>query len=90
MPQRLNVQYTNFGNAFMCKQCGQPLLMDGCDNDDCDNFYIKRIKEKSAPQKSAESPTKSPNEQSTPCNHDYILGDEYDKCSKCGDICHHD
>jgi hypothetical protein len=55
MVQRLNVQYTNFGSAFMCKQCGQPLLMDGCGNDDCDNFNIKRIKEKNAPQKSAEA-----------------------------------
>ena len=44
--QKLNVQYTNFGRVFHCKKCGHPLLMDGCDNENCSNYYKKVIRQK--------------------------------------------
>jgi hypothetical protein len=61
MAQRLNVQYTNFGNAFNCKLCEYPLLMFGCDNSTCDNYYVKRLQEKDAPQNTKEICHTAPN-----------------------------
>jgi hypothetical protein len=47
--QKLNVQYTNFGRAYHCKMCGHPLLMDGCDNENCINYYLTIIRQKKQP-----------------------------------------
>jgi hypothetical protein len=33
-------------NYHICKSCGCFLLMDGCDNPTCHNFWKKRINEK--------------------------------------------
>ena len=35
-------------HVFRCKRCKGPLLMDGCDNPDCENYYRKRIRAKMA------------------------------------------
>ena len=32
-------------DIFKCGLCGQPLLMRGCSNQDCDNYGLKRTKE---------------------------------------------
>jgi hypothetical protein len=39
-----DIGYKSFGNVFKCKKCGRPLLMDGCDNPECENFYQKNIR----------------------------------------------
>lgn len=28
---------------YKCKLCGRPLLMHGCDNSKCENFFLKNI-----------------------------------------------
>ena len=29
---------------YRCKQCGKSLLMSGCENPECDNYYIRQSK----------------------------------------------
>lgn len=43
---KLNVQYSSkalLDNVFKCKHCKSPLLMFGCDNEDCGNTQIKKL-----------------------------------------------
>ena len=42
----INYSRSILDKVFRCK-CGHPLLMFGCDNPDCDNFWRKRIKKES-------------------------------------------
>ena len=34
-------------SVFKCS-CGSRLLMFGCENENCDNFYLKKIKQENA------------------------------------------
>lgn len=42
----VNAQYGNraiLDSVFKCKKCSSPLLMFGCDNNSCDNYWKDKI-----------------------------------------------
>jgi uncharacterized radical SAM superfamily protein len=38
-----DIKYVGRICAFNCKECGSPLLMDGCNNENCNNYYAKNV-----------------------------------------------
>ena len=49
---------TILDSIFKCS-CGSKLLMFGCENENCDNFYLKRIKQENTQHKTKVKYTKS-------------------------------
>ena len=43
---KINVQYSNkaiLESIFNCKVCGSPIIMFGCSNVGCSNYYKKNL-----------------------------------------------
>ena len=43
--QDINYPKALLDSVFKCPFCGSRLLMFGCETENCDNYYIKRIHE---------------------------------------------